>query len=469
MDQDDNELNVSLLNNLRPTLLVEEMKEQLQDCISGFFSMSRHFTEHLQEISKTKKKEKIEDLEYEFLCNKRLEALLAENELQHQLIRKGDYESPSLSSKEQCRLGVWMKRCHLLLGNVTLDQLTVQNDQGYTETVTGEEKIRNFFLLSPILNQAEKAEEVSVQNATLSLTYHHVTDYEEFPPSKLKVMMLLLENAACIDHTLYVRINYLVPERKANNTTRLEPSVYTNHTSGNMVIGYDWKDENNKQSEFEYMWQEAQDKLGGNNNEPLTPEQEVLINVTHPTLGFCCYWGKKFLLNKRYYEATYYLEIAWNMQNNYYYKLDRKGRALYDELCFELTLCYNKLGYPHMALFYINNIEEMTYNRYIKEETKAMIAARQHDTAPWIEKGLENLRERIDEMQYNEQEIDAETADLYRFMRRQYVVACIEVQQFIKAEEECKRMIDEKVLVDFAESELKYIDQLREKGVTDKI
>ncbi len=468
MDKEENELNISLLNNLRPTLSVEEMKEELQDCISGFFSMSRHYSEHFQEIAKTKKKEKIEDLEYEFLCNKRLDALLAEDELQHQFIREGDYESPTLSSKEQCQLGVWLKRCHLLLGNVTLDQLTVQNDQGYTETVTSEENIRNFFLLSPILGQTEKAEEVSVQNATLSLTYHHATNNEE-QPSKRKVMMILLENAACIDHTLYVRVSYLLPERKANNTTRLESHVYTNHTSGNMVIGYDWKNEGNKQSEFEYMWQEAQDKLGGINTDSLTPEQEVLLNVTHPALGFCCYWGKKFLLCKRFYEATYYLEIAWNMQNNYYYKLDRKGHALYDELCFELSLCYNKLGYPQMALFYINNIEEMAYNRYIKEETNAMIAARQHDTVPWIEKGLENLRERIDEMQYNEQDVDADTADLYRFLRRQYVTSCIEVQQFMKAEDECKRMIEENEMVNFAQSELNYINQLREKGVTDKI
>ncbi len=466
MDEKENELTISLLRNLTPTLSAEDMNYQLQESLAGFFSMARHFTSDYDDISKAKKREKVDDIEHTYHCSKRLEALLAEDELRHHLIKEGCADEPSLSSRAQCLLGTWLERNQLLLGDVTLDKLSVSNDQGYSATLTEEQAIKDFFLLSPILYQANGTDEVTVQNATLSLTYHHKAESEE-GEARSKVLMLLLENAATIDHTLYVRISYLVPERRAKNTSRFAPMVFTNHTTGSIVIGYDWKDERSKHSEFEYMWQEVQDKLAGKNNEPLTPEQKSLINVTQPQLGFCCYWGKKLLLRKRYYEAIYHLELAWNMQNNRYYELDQKGVAIYDELCFLLALCYNKLGYPRNALFYINNLEEIKSERYIKEEASAMIRARQHDAALWIEKGLENLRNHIDDLCYNEQELDDETSDLYNFMRRQYVVAHVEMQQLSKAEEECKRMIDDNEQTEFAHEELRYIRNLREKGVND--
>lgn len=221
------------------------------------------------------------------------------------------------------------------------------------------------------------------------------------------ILHLAAESEA--DNELYMRLTFVQPDRTLGldnaYTTRENESA-----SLSFLISYSKSSDHERQAEFAYIWEEA--RVRKDTNQKLTDEQRFVTMCEEPETAYNLYWGYRFYLAKRYYEALLHLENAYYALRDNYKTLTKEQRNQFFELSFYIGQCCLQLHMPRRAYYYLDGLFNRNNLGYTQGYINALIASHDYRAMEIVENVLSNLQ-RV----YEEQEADEEhKRQLYAFL-----------------------------------------------------
>lgn len=320
--------------------------------------------------------------------------------------------------------------------------------------LTEAEEIQNFDLLSPlILGKGEDAAFIR-NDATLILTYQPTTH------ARPRTLHIVLHKEGDTKETLYVRLTVcLSATSPAVHSSLLNPdnkaAVY------NFIAAYDRIPTEQLRNEFQYMWQDAQEKTDEGKTDELTEEQRLIQYCTYPDVAVNLYRGRSLMRQKRFYEALLHLENAQKVLNDSFHILHSSYKEKFYELCHYIGLCYCHLGLYKLAYFYLDIAFVQNNIRYTEEYINCLVNSNDFRSLPLVSNLLEQVENKLEE---NIEEPDEKIRSFRNFLRRRKVSIYIRLNCLEPAEEMLKPMLDEPDCNDYALNELARIQRLRREN-----
>lgn len=463
IDDEKSQIDVHLTCHIPFTIISHELADNLADAMQECFSLQRIISERIEQLDRQTTETHISDLEYAQSDLLEQANWINKAEVRHSQNEIGLFTDFLIQSAEETTLGEWMISQEILPPESELLNMTCDADDGYTFSTNDKDKIILYGLTEPIVHKLKQKQAPEVQTGNIRVAYQRKN---EIGTNKKHWLTLYVENLGIDEHIVYIRINYMLPEKSVNPQSEFKTSNgYTRVTGGSFVLGYDWKDARHKETEFDYMWKDAQDKIKEGKTDEWTPEQKLIHSITEADLAYDIYWGKRFIRQQRYYEASLHLTRAYNAINEQFYTSDKPYKSMLFEVCFMLGHCYIEMRRYKMAFFYLQALSGSNMSLHIEEMINSLVAIKDFRSEQAINFFRENVKMQIEEYIENDKEIPENLQQFRDFLRRQDVYISIERHFFEKAENLCWIMLNEKDNRDFALNELRHIQRLREKGV----
>ena len=213
-----------------------------------------------------------------------------------------------------------------------------------------------------------------------------------------------------------------------------------------------------REAEFRYQWQEAQDAL--RRGDKLTEEQRFMGMSVVPNVGFNLYWGRRYFNAKRFYEALQHLENAYRVLNVNFEGLNKAAREHFYEVCYFIGFCYAELKLYERAYFYLDIVYPQNSVRYASEYVNLLVNTKDFRALATIERLIKNIEQELARLEADEKEEDGLQA-FFRFLQRRKGYVLIDQHKLDDAEAIFQALLDfpdsEKQAID----ELMYIEQLR--------
>lgn len=335
---------------------------------------------------------------------------------------------------------------------------------GQISTLTDPEDIRKFDLLSPLVTRDEQGVSACKrENACLLLTCRQ--EGEKGATDELVTLTLQHEFSSRIAH--YVRVSICrppVPGRKME--TIGDEIIYMDSLS--LVLGASVNPEEKRITETDYMWHEAQDLLKAGKLQDFTEEQRFMAFYAYDhDLFQSIYWGRKLMLQNRYYEALLYLENAYDILSPEYLYMKRESRDRFHELCYRIGFCYNELKLYKEAYVYLDAVANCGNLTYVMEYINCLVNSKDHRAISVIENFMnqaENYQEDTEEA------VPEQVQKFWNFLRRRKAFVLVEQEQYDAAEALLKEMLSEAANSDYALNELAYLQNRKKEdkeGETD--
>lgn len=211
------------------------------------------------------------------------------------------------------------------------------------------------------------------------------------------ILHLAAESEA--EDTLYMRLTFVQPDRQLGLD-----SAYANreHESASLsfLISYSKHSARERQAEFDYIWQEARERR--NAHQTLTDEQRFVMMCEEPETAYNLYWGYRFYLSKRYYEALLHLENAYYALRDDFAHLDKTQRSQFFELAFYIGQCCLQLRMPRRAYYYLDGLFNRNNLVYTQGYINALIAMHDFRAMDVVDNVLTNLQRVYDEQDADE-------------------------------------------------------------------
>ena len=177
------------------------------------------------------------------------------------------------------------------------------------------------------------------------------------------------------------------------------------------------------------------------------------------------YWGRKLMLDKRYYEALLHLECVYEMQAPLFNDLKREARERFFDLCYQIGLCYNELRLYKEAYIYFHAVANCGNMSYTMAYINCLVNSKDHRALQVISELLEQVQKSEDE---SEEPIPENVQEFHNFLRRNQVFVLIETGKHAEAQTILETMLDEPENFDFALDELAYLKSLTEGDGTER-
>ncbi len=459
-DDKDNKLNFHVTCCIPPTMLKHELVDTLQLAMSECFAVRNLIHDRLKTYNSESNELHVSDLQSSYFNTYEQINWVNQIEAKHDMAAANNEDTYTLSV-DHCKLGHWLNHMHILPTGCILQHLVSEGDDGYHFMTQNDDAINNYSMIEPIVHQVNLPEAPKAQLGCIHLTYQHQGEEQ-----RSHLLSITLENAGVMDGTVFIRFSYMLPEKSTSTKVPFrQDNGYSQLSGDSFMIGFDWKDGKSKQTEFDYMWKDAQDKAKEGKTDEWTPEQRMIYLLTNAELGYDLYWGKKLYRQKRFYEATLHLGRAFNMLNNDYEKLNNNSKDTFYEICFLLGNSYMELHQYQMAHYYLKDYKNFNRSYYLKAYINCLIALNDNKCGEIISNNITALQMHLQEIMDKDKEVPENLLDLYNFLRRRDIYFCIQKHYLNDAENNCKSMLDEEDNKDFAINELNYIQQLRESGV----
>ena len=224
-----------------------------------------------------------------------------------------------------------------------------------------------------------------------------------------------------------------------------------------VLAAYDRVTDEQRQQEFDYMWQDARIKI--RDGEPLSEQQQLIYDVARANIAYNLYWGKSLMLNKRYYEALLHLENAYRDIQPEFFNLSDEVKATFMDVCYSIGFCYNELQQYDKAFYYLHFFAGDHNVRTTTEWVNCLANA--HDIR--VFKVIDECLGTIGEEYKNADEIPEQLHAFVNFLRRRRAYALIDFNDLDEAEKAFKDMLEDPDNSDYAMGELAYIARLREQ------
>ena len=408
------------------------------------------------------------DYEYDHACNERGNAILASTDARASEACS-DEQTETVADVDSYALASWIERCDVLPKQAVLREIACKSDDGYSFKSTDADTIAAYRIVEPIIHQIGSDQAPTAQTAEIRVTYAYRDpqnkDNKDALEERNHLLVITLERAAVNDSVVYVRINYLLSDRKASSALRAPASESVQPKAGTLTVGFDLKDGKKKKAEFDYMRVDAKDKEKEGKQDEWTEEQKLIHQITNPDVAYNLYWGKKLLLQERYYEATVHLEYVWKWYNEHctsdaQQQIDDKK---FSEICFLLGISYLKLSQYEKAFPYLDYASMIKENlSYQRAFLNCSIAMGNYVLAlHFINEELNKLNPYIDQCNINDQEMPSYVSDYYHYLFCCFTNIHIHLKNYEAAETTCKDFLKQNAEDSFALDALARIQRLR--------
>jgi tetratricopeptide (TPR) repeat protein len=259
------------------------------------------------------------------------------------------------------------------------------------------------------------------------------------------------------DHSIYSRITVTHVPRNASRLNSMSNEGRQPH-SISMLIALDRSDDKQRQQEFDYMWTDAQLKARNGEKDSLTDDQLLLGQVKVADVAYNMYWGVQMFNSGRFYEAILYLENLFNSYRSDFFEMGSDGKRLFMEAAYKLGFCYNELGLPKQAFYYLDLMASDGNIRHTMELVNSMANSKDLRLFSYTEGIMDEVKRNFSD----NEELPENIRDFINFIRRRRGYAYIDFNQLDKAEKIFTQMLDEEENADYAINELAYIKRLRQ-------
>lgn len=270
------------------------------------------------------------------------------------------------------------------------------------------------------------------QQATLVL---EAAPYEG--PQQTFIVHLAAESEG--EGELYMRLTFVHPDRPLGLDNAYTTRERDN-SSLSFLISYSKSSSQERQAEFDYIWEEAQQRR--NAKQELSDEQRFVVMCKEPETAYNLYWGYRFYLCKRHYEALLHLENAYYALRDVYANLTREQRNQFYDLSFYIGQCYLQLHMPRRAYYYLDGLFNRNNLGYTQGYINALVASHDYRAMDIVENVLSNLQ-RV----YDEQEADEDhKRQLYvflLFLRRSKARLLIRANRLNEAEKMLRELMED--------------------------
>ena len=441
IDNEAGEVNVhmSFFNN---QVTNENMIRQLK----AAFHFQRDWQRDFDEAVSISKDYESTDLESELYKHQREMYLLRRLELRHQL----DSSAASIAAGTGT-LPLWqMLDTVAPLPAARLMFMTVNTVSGQ-QRIEDEQEIRNYDLRHALVDGEGKEARLTREYAVLDL--HYKLGLDEKP--MMTTIAITAEGED--EHAIYSRITVTHVPRNASRMHSLS-NEERQARSVTMLIALDRSDDKQRQQEFDYMWTDAQLKAKNNEEESLTEEQEMLSQVMNSDVAYNLYWGQQMFQAGRYYEAILHLENVYNSFRANFFEMKPEHKRVFMEAAYKLGFCYNELGLPKQAFYYLDLMATDGNIRHSMEMVNSMANGKDLRLFSYTEGIMDEVKRNFDDAE----ELPENIRTFMNFIRRRRGYAYIDFNQLDKAEKIFTQMLNEEENADYAIHELAYIKKLRQ-------
>ncbi len=441
INNESNEINVhmSFFNNHVDS---ESMVHQLK----AAFHFQREWQRDYDEAVSIAKDSDTSDLESELYKHEHEMFLLRQLELRHQL----DCSAASIAAGTGT-LPLWqMLDTVSPLPDARLMFMTV-NTVGGQQRIQDEDAIRNYDLRRALVDGEGQNAHLVRDYAVLDL--HYKLGLDEKP-----MMSTIAITAEGDDkHSIYSRVTVTHVPRNASRMNSLSNENRAPH-SVSMLIALDRTDEKQRQQEFDYMWSDARLKFKNGEQENLTEDQEMLSQVNIADVAYNLYWGQQLFNAKRYYEAILHLENVFNSFRANFFEMTAEHKRVFMETAYKLGFCYNDLGLPKLAFYYLDLMASDGNIRHTMELVNSMANSKDLRLFSYTEGIMDEVKRNFNDAE----ELPDNIRSFLNFVRRRRGYAYIDFNQLDKAEKIFTQMLNEEENADYAINELAYIKKLRQ-------
>jgi len=442
IDHKENEVNVhmSFFNN---HVTSESMAHQLK----AAFYFQREWQHDYDEAVSTAKDHDTSDLESEIYKHEREMFMLRRLELRHQL----DSSAASIAAGTGS-LPLWqMLDTVAPLPEARLLFMTVNTVNGQ-QRIEQEQDIRNYDLRHALVEGDSKEARLTRDYAVLDL--HYKLGLDEKP-----MMSTIAITAEGEDtHSIYSRVTVTHTPRNASRLNSLS-NENRQPRSVSMLIALDRSDDKQRQQEFDYMWTDAQLKAKNDELDSMTDEQKMLCQVHSSDVAYNLYWGQQLFHAERYYEAILHLENVYHSYREVFFDLTAEQKRSFMEVAYKLGFCYNELGQPKLAFYYLDLMASDGNIRHTMELVNSMANSKDLRLFSYTEGVMDEVKHNFSE----DEELPDNIRQFINFMRRRRGYAYIDFNQLDQAEKIFTKMLDEEENADYAINELAYIKKLRQQ------
>ena len=442
IDHKENEVNVhmSFFNN---HVTSESMAHQLK----AAFYFQREWQHDYDEAVSTAKDHDTSDLESEIYKHEREMFMLRRLELRHQL----DSSAASIAASTGS-LPLWqMLDTVAPLPEARLLFMTVNTVNGQ-QRIEQEQDIRNYDLRHALVEGDSKEARLTRDYAVLDL--HYKLGLDEKP-----MMSTIAITAEGEDtHSIYSRVTVTHTPRNASRLNSLS-NENRQPRSVSMLIALDRSDDKQRQQEFDYMWTDAQLKAKNDELDSMTDEQKMLCQVHSSDVAYNLYWGQQLFHAERYYEAILHLENVYHSYREVFFDLTAEQKRSFMEVAYKLGFCYNELGQPKLAFYYLDLMASDGNIRHTMELVNSMANSKDLRLFSYTEGVMDEVKHNFSE----DEELPDNIRQFINFMRRRRGYAYIDFNQLDQAEKIFTKMLDEEENADYAINELAYIKKLRQQ------
>lgn len=423
--------------------ILPDMECRLQEC----FSMRNLFSSLMQDAEKESEKNGFCDPETERAHRQR--EIFLHNELEINYYEKK--QLPRLNETERLTLGQLMDT---FFKEKAGDPIQLEIVTHELNCLSEAEEIRNFDLLSPLIFGKGKNAAFIRNDATLVLTYLPTAH------ARPRTLHIALHKEGLTEETLYARLTVCLSATAPDCNSSLINSD-NKATVYNFIAAYDRIPTEKLRNEFQYMWQDAQEKTDEGKTDELTEEQRLIQYCTYPDVAVNLYRGRSLMRQKRFYEALLHLENAQKVLNDSFHILHSSYKETFYELCHYIGLCYCHLGLYKLAYFYLDIAFVQNNIRYTEEYINCLVNSNDFRSLPLVSNLLEQVENKLEE---NIEEPDEKIRSFRNFLRRRKVSIYIRLNCLEPAEEMLKPMLDEPDSNDYALNELARIQRLRREN-----
>ena len=441
IDKEEGEINVhmSFFNN---QVNNENMVHQLK----AAFHFQREWQLDFDEAVSISKDYESSDLESEIYKHQREMFMLRRLELRHQL----DSNAAAIATGTGS-LPLWqMLDTVAPLPSARLLFMTVNTVNGQ-QRIEDEQEIRNFNLRNVLVEGEGKQARLTRDYAVLDLHYKQGLD------EKPMMTTIAITAEGEDEHSIYSRVTVTHVPRNASRLNSMSNEGRQPH-SISMLIALDRSDDKQRQQEFDYMWTDAQLKARNGEKDSLTDDQLMLGQVRVADVAYNMYWGVQMFNSERYYEAILYLENVFNSYRSDFFEMGSDGKRLFMEAAYKLGFCYNELGLPKQAFYYLDLMASDGNIRHTMELVNSMANSKDLRLFSYTEGIMDEVKRNF----ADNEELPENIRDFINFIRRRRGYAFIDFNQLDKAEKIFTQMLDEEENADYAINELAYIKRLRQ-------
>ena len=301
-----------------------------------------------------------------------------------------------------------------------------------------------------------------INQTVLTLSYRtHLksdTDNDKSISKKDAILIVHLQYPEGLkDKTLYVQTTFCLPTAMLE---RSKKGMNPQPKSLSILIGFDYRLNDEVEREFFTVFNSAKEKLKTNKTEELDYlEKEILEVLFHPQIAKEFYFGKKVMAENRFWDAIEYFHNAFKALQFKWWEdqlSDEEFQTLI-ETSFLIGYCYYELGLFDKSYKYLEfsaKNSKVGY-KYQSEFINCLIALKDIRSLMIIEYNLELLTKKTEE---ERTEYDYE---FFMFLLRRKAYCMIELKQYDAADDILKHILKNDPDNEFAKKEIEYIKQLK--------